>query len=326
MTRSHTLLLASVLAHATSAQVLDQSQAVPPYGAYSHDRFVGDAFGSTLDTVGTGLTWNISAIAWTADDPVTYAVMDAGSSAFAGLAPTASTCLVESTPGQGDLHWFYRNTTTELESVGVVLDFPGFPATLEPDCPGLLLTYPAPLGTTVLPGLAGCGMDIDAVERKVLASGTLQTPAGSYPGMVLIRTTLCGLDPFGKGETICDHRYEWYKLGNLLKPLLTIYRLDQDWNMAILLIPTGFTGTQEITLTTSLTVHPNPAADQLIVQHSKSLPLGEVALHALDGRLLLSEQSNTDRLVLDVQDLAPGLYSVACMLNGKRTMVRFVKE
>ncbi|MBL7963505.1 MAG: T9SS type A sorting domain-containing protein [Flavobacteriales bacterium] len=326
MTRSHTLLLTGVLMHAATAQVLDQSQAVPPYGTYSHDRYVGDAFGSMLDTVGTGLTWNISAIGWTADAPVTYTVMDAAANPFAALAPTANATLIESTPGQGDLHWFYRNTPTELESVGVVVDIPGFPATLEPDCPGLLLTYPAPLGTLVLPGLAGCNMDIDAVERKVLASGTLQTPSGTYPDMVLIRTTICGLDPGGKGETLCDHRYEWYKLDNLLKPLLIVFLVDQEWGTAILLTPTGFLAVEEIAEASSLTIHPNPAIDRLIVEHRSGLLLGEVALYAPDGRLLLSEQTTADRLVLDVQDLAPGLYSVSRTAKEKRLVVRFVKE
>lgn len=322
------LLLLAALASSSplAAQVLDASLVVPPFGAYTFDRAVCNAQGAALDTVGTGLTWNVSGLPWSADAPVIYTVMNAAANPFATLAPTANAALIESTPGQGALHWFYRNTLTELESVGVVVDIPGFPATLEPDCPQLLLTYPAPLGTVVQPGLAGCDALVDAVERKVLASGTLQTPAGSHPGMVLIRTSICGEDPLGKGGSICDHRYAWYPPGNLLKPLLTVFLVDQEWETAILLTPTGFLGVPEAADAMPFTIGPNPATGHLVVQHRAGAPLGEVELRASDGRLLLSEQLRTDRWVLDVQHLAPGLYSVARTANGQRAMARFVKE
>lgn len=324
-----TLLLSASLA----AQTFTAADAVPPNGTYLFSRFYADASEwSGVDTVGAGLTWNISGLTWEADEPFTLTVMPAANSEVASLAPEATTCLLESMPGDIELHLFYRNASDMLEAIGVVGVFPGSTPELEGSCPRLLLNYPAALGTVIDPGLIGCDFTIgvESVERKVLGTGTLVLPFASLPNMALIRTSICAIDninPKGGDDIVCTHRYEWFASNNLLRPWLSVYMQNGEWNNADLELPSALTSVSELHVNAAhITLSPNPASDQLMIMNTDGHPLGELSILSTDGRTVHTAFANTDRMQLDVYDLAPGLYSVVRVADGRRAVVRFVKE
>jgi hypothetical protein len=323
------LLLSASLA----AQTFTAADAVPPNGTYLFSRFYADASEwSGVDTVGAGLTWNISGLTWEADVPFTLTVMPAADSEFASLAPEATNCLMESMPGDIALHSFYRNAPDMLEALGVVGDIPGFPPELEGVCPRLMLNYPATLGTEIFPTLDGCDFtsDLVSVQRKVLGTGTLVTPFGSLPGMVLIRTSLCEEDPNGKGsgDVIWTARHEWFAPNNLLRPWLIVFMQNGAWNSAYLELPSALTSVSELsTRAANITLAPNPASDELMLSSSIGQALGEVRIHAADGRVVRDlGRVATDRLSVDVQALMPGVYTVSCNTGALPVVLRFVKE
>jgi hypothetical protein len=326
-------LPALLLTASLAAQTFTAADAVPPNGTFEFSRYVADASEwSGVDTVGTGLTWNMSGLTWEADEPFTLTVMPAADSEVAALAPDATTCLLESISGDIELHWFYRNASDMLEAIGIVGVIPGITAELESTCPRLLLNYPATLGSVINSGIIGCDFTVGAesVERKVLGTGTLVLPFGSIPNMALIRTSICAvddLDPKGGGEIVCNHNYAWYAQGNLLRPALTMSILNEEWSTAFLEVPTSSTSVNELhTNNSQLSLSPNPASDQLMLMNTDGHPLGELSILSNDGRTVYTAFANTDRMQLDVQGLVPGLYSVLRVADGRRAVLRFVKE
>lgn len=323
------ILLSAPLA----AQTFTAADAVPPEGTYLFSRFYADASEwASGDTLGTGLTWNISTLDWESDQGFTLTVMPAAASEFAGLAPDATTCLLEASPGEIDIHWFYRNTADLLEAVGLVGEAPGFPPELEGVCPRLMLNYPATLGTEIFPTLDGCDFTIGvlSVVRKVLGTGTLVTPFGSLPGMALIRTSFCAEDPNGKGsgDILCTDQYEWFAPNNLLRPWLFVQMQNGTWNSAYLELPSALTSVNEhVANATHITLAPNPTHDLLMLATTTGQALGEVRIHAADGRVIRElGRVSMDRATVDVQDLKPGVYTVNCNSCDVPVVLRFVKE
>lgn len=327
-------LPALLLSASLAAQTFTAADAVPPNGTYEFSRYYADASEWTgVDTVGAGLTWNLSTLNWETDEGFTLTVMPAASSSVASLAPDATTCLLETMPGDIDLHWFYRNANDMLEGIGIVGVVPGITPELETTCPRLLLNYPASLGSVISSGLEGCDFNIgvESVERKVLGTGTLVLPFASLPNMALIRTSICAVDfinPKGEEGIACLHRYEWFAQNNLLRPWLTIYMQNGTWNSAYLELPSALTSVSELQArATKLTLAPNPASDQLMLSSTNGKALGEMRIHAADGRVVREVgRVAMDRITVDVQGLKPGVYTVNCNDGTVPVVLRFVKE
>jgi hypothetical protein len=97
-------------------------------------------------------------------------------------------------------------------------------------------------------------------------------------------------------------------------------RLDRNGRMG------DFTGVEELERS-SLSLFPNPANDRITLQSHDGQPLGEVRIHAADGRTVREiGRIATDRAVLDVQQLPAGAYAVSGTRNSTRTITRFVKH
>ncbi|MCU0318542.1 MAG: T9SS type A sorting domain-containing protein [Flavobacteriales bacterium] len=327
-------LPALLLSASLAAQTFTAADAVPPNGTYEFSRFYTDASEwSDVDTVGAGLTWNMSGLTWEYDEPFTLTVMPAAASEFAGLAPDATTCLLEPIPGDIELHYFYRNASDMLEAIGVVGFVPGLTPGLEGTCPRLLLNYPASLGSVIPPGLEGCDftLGVESVERKVLATGTLVLPFASLPNMALIRTSICVLDivdPKGDEGVSCSHSYQWFAPNNLLRPVLSVYMENEQWLNADLEVPSALTSVGELHVNAAhITLAPNPTSDLLMLSTTNGQALGEVRIHAADGRVVRElGPVALDRLTVDVQDLKPGVYTVSCNTGALPVVLRFVKE
>jgi len=51
-----------------------------------------------------------------------------------------------------------------------------------------------------------------------------------------------------------------------------------------------------------------------------------IMIYAMDGRLMHTGNTQTDRLSIDVSDYASGMYFVRFVSDGKATTKRFIKE
>jgi hypothetical protein len=87
-----------------------------------------------------------------------------------------------------------------------------------------------------------------------------------------------------------------------------------------------FTGVEERGQA-SFSLFPNPATDRLTLQSRDGGALGEVRIHAADGRLVLQRALTTlDRAELDVAQLPAGLYTLTTQRHDQRSAARFVKH
>ena len=75
----------------------------------------------------------------------------------------------------------------------------------------------------------------------------------------------------------------------------------------------------------ALLLYPNPAQDRITVQ--LKAPGAWLEVRSSDGRLLLAQRANTTQVILDIGDLAGGLYVVSILeASGARSALRFLKE
>lgn len=319
-----------------SAQVITMDNVIPPPGTYpvvyAH---IGDAPGP-VDTVGTGLTWDISTgYSWDSEHPFTYTVGPASASPYAEHAPGANWHMEDQLTGEPYAQFFYRLDVDSLIQLGVLADYPGFPTELEPACEGLLMAFPATIGTEMVLGVPDwCASipEVDHVARRVMATGQLVTALGTFTDVVLICTIRCGqgfVDPeTGGSEHFCHKEFAWYQLGNLLYPLLQMYNVGSSAHLVggVVFLPMSGTGMDPVDAA-GISLFPNPATDRLHVQGAAGRPIGALSILGADGRVVRSLRNiSTDRITVDVQDLSPGVYTVAFAGAHGMSGRRFVKQ
>lgn len=313
-----------LLCGTSSAQTITQANAVPPFGSLqSNSYFAEDVPWSLLDTIGSGLTWNLSGLDFQSDGLLDVFFSDVATSSYAFSVPEAS-ILVEEIEGEITYLSFYNNSAGQLDLIAYGYD-DGDNTEIFDACPTLQMTYPGVLNTTVAPALTECGLDLVDYERRILANGSFVTSLGTLPNVVLIRTRRCETyENDGQWFTECYNSYDWFNEGNILTPIMTVGLYGAAASV-VLNLPNGITGMQE-NGTSTLELAPNPTKDLITIASTQGVALGEVRIHAADGRLVREERVATDRLTVDVQDLRPGVYTLRSSQGAMPTVLRFVKE
>jgi len=97
---------------------------------------------------------------------------------------------------------------------------------------------------------------------------------------------------------------------------------DQIWQY-LNAVMCGATGVQEETIP-RMELFPNPSRDRVDVYVGQGG--GEITVRDGSGRIVLTQQTSSDRIGLDVSGLASGCYTVAFSGESGATTVRFVKE
>lgn len=313
------------LAAITQAQTITQANAVPPFGPLLGDRYYAeDVPWNLLDTVGSDLLWDLSGLSFTPDGVVDLLLMDVASSPYAFSVPDASIVL-EEIVGEFTYLRFYNNLPGSLELIATGVSTSDNTDIWEA-CPTLQMTYPGVLGTTVSPSVEDCDFGLVDYERRILANGSITTSFGNISDVVLIRTRRCETyENDGQWFTECYSAYEWFRSGNILVPVISAELYDGN-AFVVLDVFDNITGVDE-QATTELTLAPNPAHEQIIIQHRHGLPVYRVSVHAADGRLVQPTGLTVgDRLQIDVQALTPGAYVLQCLSQGRMERLRFVKE
>ena len=87
-----------------------------------------------------------------------------------------------------------------------------------------------------------------------------------------------------------------------------------------------FTGVEELERST-LSLFPNPATDRITLQSRDGSALGMVRIISAEGRTVQQiGMQLTDRAEMDIQGLAPGMYTVIASTRNLSSHLRFVKE
>lgn len=87
-----------------------------------------------------------------------------------------------------------------------------------------------------------------------------------------------------------------------------------------------FTGVEELERST-LSLFPNPAADRITLQSRDGSALGMVRIISAEGRTVQEiGMQLTDRAELEVQGMAPGMYTVIASSRNTSNHLRFVKQ
>lgn len=309
----------------THAQTITQANAVPPFGPLPGARYYAeDVPWNLLDTVGSDVLWDLSGLSFTPDGPVQFNVVEVANSTYALAVPNATIAL-EEIIGEFTYLSFFNNLPGSLELVATGVSDPDN-TDIWDACPTLQMTYPGVLGTTVSPSLAGCDLELLDFERRILANGSIATSFGNINNVVLIRTRRClTYENDGQWFTDCYNAYEWFQSGNILVPVISAEVYEGN-AYVVLDVFEGTTAVDE-QATTELILAPNPARERITIQHRTGRPMDRVTVHGADGRLVhMAATTAGDRLQIDVQALAPGVYTVQCLSQGIMETLRFVKE
>lgn len=88
----------------------------------------------------------------------------------------------------------------------------------------------------------------------------------------------------------------------------------------------GASNVEDILLSTDVQVFPNPANDHVSVQLNQAMNNKYVLLEIFDlnGRVILTENMNSNRKDLDVSELSKGLYQVKITMNGASVVKKLV--
>ncbi|MFZ1692272.1 MAG: T9SS type A sorting domain-containing protein [Flavobacteriales bacterium] len=124
--------------------------------------------------------------------------------------------------------------------------------------------------------------------------------------------TAYGIVPDGDGGVVAI----WY---NWEDNAIYAARLDRWGRMG------DFTGVEELERN-NISLFPNPATDRITLQSRNNAQLGEVSIHAADGRVVQQTRSQTDRLDLDVRALPAGAYTIITSTTNTRSATRFIKH
>lgn len=73
----------------------------------------------------------------------------------------------------------------------------------------------------------------------------------------------------------------------------------------------------------AVTIYPNPASDQLYVEHLQS---GTVSIVNLNGSVILSKPVTSDKMTIDISKIPAGIYMVKAISDGNTITTRFVKQ
>lgn len=309
----------------TQAQTITQSNAVPPLGPLLGDRYYAeDVPWNLLDTVGSDLLWDLSSLDFTPNGVVDLHLLDVASSSYAFSVPDASIVL-EEIVGEFTYLRFYNNLPGSLELIATGISDPDN-TDIWDACPTLQMTYPGVLGTTISPSIVECGLELVDYERRILANGSIATSFGNINNVVLIRTRRCETyENDGQWFTDCYNSYEWFQTGNILVPVISV-DLSEGNAFVVLDVFEDTTGMHEQT-TTGLSLSPNPAREQITIQHRYGQPVDRISVHAADGRLVQAPGVAVgNRLQIDVQALTAGVYFLQCLGQGRTETLRFVKE
>lgn len=338
MKKISTLIALALAASPLLAQYTMSASDFPQSGDYQYFTKC-DTTGITPGPNGTGQTWDFSGVVpQGAGVTVTYGAP----ASHPNGASFPGSNLVQSYIG---FYKFFNATTDSLELVGErsVANTP-CPYVKKPS----LYIYPMNFGYLHSDSATGTYADgfISSVDRKGTytvefdGSGTLITPFGTYNNVNRIATIGTFRDSSWTGAAESDvllGRYEWYVQGNTKPRMILTYTSVSINGGPPQVGKDVWYADQNIAITEGqanfrMTVSPNPASGQAKVAYH--LPSsGEVSLTLMNaaGQTVRSlskglQAEGVNASLIDLHDLASGLYLLRLQVDGQAQTTRIVVE
>lgn len=308
-----------------------QANVVPAFGTYEYAWYseLADP-ASPIDTNATTATWDFSATEIAGAFYYQVTIGPASETPYAASSDGADICWTYNYSWGND-HWYYRNDPDSLiwtTNLTDIFDDDVYTSTV---CRAIQMVYPASLGDVVIEDVTECEGPINGYpkiwRRKLIGTGTLITSLGTFNNVLLVKDRLSawnemGVPPF----PVYTESYLWFLPNNALEPL-AIWGENQGLNYLSMRILTPTTGLTEQANNATITLQPNPVTDLVTISSTNGTQMGEVRIHAADGRVVRElGPVALDRLTVDVQDLKPGVYTVSCNTGALPVVLRFVKE
>jgi len=329
-----TLAGAMILGSLASAQtVFTPATAIPAFGTYEYterNRITQPA--TPIDTNATTGIWDFSAATFPGIASFDVSILPAGATAHQSEYPTADICRIDHFQW-GTYYHYFRNGPDSLTYLGEVMILNNDPEVyLLPACRTAPFIYPAQVGDIHTEDVTDCQGPINGLpqnwRRRILATGTFISSVIVVENATLVMDQLNSFNHMTTPPTpIRSTRFHWYRPGNALEPVATWFPGSDEVNQLFIKTLEPVVGVEEHDAGSTLALFPNPATDVITVSSRNGQALGEVRIHAADGRLVREVGMNaTDMNTLDVQDLPAGLYTIVITTNGQRTTTRFVKH
>lgn len=90
--------------------------------------------------------------------------------------------------------------------------------------------------------------------------------------------------------------------------------------------PSSFVGLNELALSGAVSVYPNPAENNVLVEIDQQvLQVNTLSLHDMTGKILHTQRVNSTQISLDLADISPGMYFVTVQtINGNAITKRLI--
>lgn len=316
---------------ASAQTVFTPTNAVPAYGTYDYAWYseLADP-ASPIDTNATTGIWDFSAT--TIADAFYYQVTigPAAETPYAASSGGADICWTYNYSWGND-HWYYRNGPDSLVFSANLTDIFGDDVYTNEACRQFQFGFPAAISDVITEDVTDCEGPINGYpknwRRKLIGTGTLITSLGTFNNVLLVKDRLSawnemGVPPF----PVYTESFQWYLPNNALEPL-AIWRENQGLNYLYMRVLTPTTGLTEPADASGSVLMPNPATDRITLQSRDGSALGMVRIISAEGRTVQELGMQwTDRAELDVQSLAPGMYTVIASTRNASSQLRFVKQ
>lgn len=274
--------------------------AVPSLGAYPVEtRSYGVVPG--LVTSGSEVVWDFSAQDFSIIGTTTDSVLLPSATPYTADFPMA-THAVRLVNQFG----YYRASSTGVLDLGTRLS-PGSPSQINTD-PAAILQFPAAVEDSWTDAVI-TGATTSQLQVTILAAGTIVLEDATIPDAVLVERRQTSPSFTAISTT-------WFQRGNGLVPLGNILA-----NGGIIVrVPVNLITTIAEREVPALTLAPNPAVGNTVLQRTDGVPLGRVRLLDAAGREVRSVRVNTAHMEFQLTDLPNGSYLVQVIsADGVRT-------
>ncbi|MBL7954766.1 MAG: T9SS type A sorting domain-containing protein [Flavobacteriales bacterium] len=274
--------------------------AVPSLGAYPVEtRSYGVVPG--LVTSGSEVVWDFSAQDFSIIGTTTDSVLLPSATPYAADFPTA-THAVRLVNQFG----YYRASSTGVLDLGTRLS-PGSPSQINTD-PAAILQFPAAVEDSWTDAVI-TGTTTSQLQVTILAAGTIVLEDATIPDAVLVERRQTSPSFTAISTT-------WFQRGNGLVPLGNILANGG----VIVRVPVNLITTIAERDVPTLTLAPNPAVGNTVLQRTDGVPLGQVRLLDAAGREVRSLRVNSAYMEFQLTDLPNGSYVVQVIsADGVRT-------
>lgn len=274
--------------------------AVPSLGAYPVEtRSYGVVPG--LVTSGSEVVWDLSAQDFSIIGTTADSVMLPSATPYAADFPTA-THAVRLVNQFG----YYRASSTGVLDLGTRLS-PGSPSQINTD-PAAILQFPAAVEDSWTDAVI-TGTTTSQLQVTILAAGTIVLEDATIPDAVLVERRQTSPSFTAISTT-------WFQRGNGLVPLGNILANGG----VIVRVPVNLITTIAERDVPTLTLAPNPAVGNTVLQRTDGVPLGQVRLLDAAGREVRSLRVNSAYMEFQLTDLPNGSYVVQVIsADGVRT-------